>query len=226
MIDSFAWPARVVESLRYSILALLINYISTIQRRRTSSSLIIMPPADGIIKVEDEPYAAAYRTDATETLGAPRVKQGHLCCGGCGCDCCCDVRRASIVVDTINVCLNLLVLIAVTEIQVETSRITDDLVKSELGSFPYGVAVAWAVVSIICYGCGILGAIQYDISLVGVALLWYCADFLRALIQFNLGGLLIAAFFAYPHVFLVKEIRQGIMSRENYHNEMHSCCCV
>lgn len=75
-------------------------------------------------------------------------------------------------------------------------------------------------------GIGIAGGYYYNIYMTGIAAAAYCFDVLLSLIQFNLGGVLYGAFFAYPHFFLIKEIRAGTMSKENYANEEMSCCCV
>jgi hypothetical protein len=179
-----------------------------------------MDSSDGFVKAQDAPYVVAER----ETFGAERVKQGHKFCGGC-----CDVRRATIIVDIISVCLNVLALFAVIGIhvaQVDHQQINDDQVKQELQDFPFVFSLIWVLVSMILYSCGIFGAIQYNIWLVGIALVLHLTDIVMALIGVNIVGAVIAGTFAYPHIFFIMEVRKGIMSRENYHNEEQSCCCV
>ncbi len=39
-------------------------------------------------------------------------------------------------------------------------------------------------------------------------------------------GLIITALFMYPHIGFIIEVRRGIMTRETYSREEHSCCCV
>lgn len=36
----------------------------------------------------------------------------------------------------------------------------------------------------------------------------------------------VSAFFAYPNIVFYQELSEGIMTKENYPNEVHSCCCV
>jgi hypothetical protein len=47
-----------------------------------------------------------------------------------------------------------------------------------------------------------------------------------SLVAVNPIGLVLAALFAYPHFFFIKEVRSGIMSEANYVNVNQSCCCV
>lgn len=43
--------------------------------------------------------------------------------------------------------------------------------------------------------------------------------------SFAIGGLILA-FWLYPSVMLIIEIRSGIMTRETYPREEFSCCCT
>jgi len=89
-----------------------------------------------------------------------------------------------------------------------------------------GFLIFLAVAKIVCYSCGIYGAMSYNIWLVGVSLAAYGLGFIYALIHGNILALLPQGFFAYPHVFFIKEVKEGIMSEENYELEKQSCCCV
>jgi hypothetical protein len=89
-----------------------------------------------------------------------------------------------------------------------------------------GAIVSIMVVRLLCNSCGAYGAYKFNMYLVGISLAAYALEAVLALISFSVGGLLVAVFFGYPHVFLIHEIRSGIMVPENYPVEEQSCCCV
>jgi hypothetical protein len=111
-----------------------------------------------------------------------------------------------------------------------TYQVTDDEVQevySEAETFKgIGIVSAIMVIRLLFNGCGVYGAYTFNQYLVGFSLFSYALEGVFALLSFNLAGLLLAGFFAYPHVFLIKEIRAGIMTPENYPIEEQSCCCV
>ena len=90
----------------------------------------------------------------------------------------------------------------------------------------YGLIVGFMVVRLICNALGIYGAHSFDARWVSVSLAAYVVEFVFGLLRFDLVGLVVSAFFAYPHVFFIQEVRSGIMSPQNYPVEQHSCCCV
>ena len=101
-----------------------------------------------------------------------------------------------------------------------------------------------AFVGMLGYGCAIVGGIQFNSILVksnvgvmiGVfvtqnALLWQfriageIEEFEYGV--WNMIGPLVGLIMStYVHISFVREVRRGIMTRENYHNEEQSCCCV
>lgn len=112
----------------------------------------------------------------------------------------------------------------------QTQQVTDDEVQevySEADTFSgLGIVSAIMVVRLLLNGCGVYGAYTFNQYLVGLSLSSYALEGVFALLSFNLAGVLLAGFFAYPHVFLIQEIRAGIMTRDNYPIEEQSCCCV
>lgn len=156
------------------------------------------------------------------------VKQGHRCCGGC-----CDVRRATIVVDIIHACLigmSLMSVLAAHNLASSNAVVyDDDTMAAALDEFknqPMGVFLASTAIQVVAALCGIAGAVKFNVPLVGVAAASYVVQIILALIRLDVIGLIYPGFFLYPHVFLIKEMRAGIMTPENYPNEKHSCCCV
>lgn len=155
--------------------------------------------------------------------------QGHRCCGGC-----CDVRRATIVVDIIHACFVGLGLMSVLATRNLVSNgtydnVDDDATKAALDDFenaPVSVLIVAATLQLVSALCGIAGAVKFQEHLVVVGALGYVYSLIMAVVHMNVLGLIYPAFFLYPHVFLFQEIRAGIMSEANYPNEKHSCCCV
>jgi hypothetical protein len=147
-------------------------------------------------------------------------KQGHSCCGGC-----CDMRRAVIVVNMISIAMytiNIFVISAVGKVEFD-----DDVMKEAIVEFPpVGWMVAIMFAEILCYAIGIWGAVSFSLWQVYVALGMYMITIIFNMIVFNFIALLMAGFFAYPHVYLIQEIKKGIMTKENYYSEEQSCCCV
>jgi uncharacterized membrane protein len=154
-------------------------------------------------------------------------KQGHAFCGGC-----CDVRRAVIIVNIINVVFASLGLVTMGGLMVATSQnYDDDEVQAAMTTFneanlSMAVLITLIAVKLVANGLGIYGAATYNIWMVGISLVVYCIDFVMGLVAANVIGLVIACVFDYPHFFFIKEVRSGIMSEANYVNEKQSCCCV
>ena len=75
---------------------------------------------------------------------------------------------------------------------------------------------------------GIWGAVKYNGCMVLLAALWGFILGLLVTVVIGLGGLaiLVAGLYAYPSIVFYQELSEGIMTADNYHNEIHSCCCV
>ena len=156
----------------------------------------------------------------------PRTKEGQKCCG-----CCCDTRRAVIVVNSIMsvlVLLSTVFLFAGVElIEAAAATADDDEVKKageELQQLPMGLIVATNVCLIGLFVAGIMGAVNYNPTLVKCAASGYVLKFALDLFQVNIGGMILDGFFFYPHFFFLKEMNDNIMTPENYPNETHCCC--
>jgi hypothetical protein len=162
-----------------------------------------------------------------EIPGTFRSKQGHSCCGGC-----CDMRRAVIICNMIMILFAFFGLAGLelvkTQIKAE-EEMGDDAAKetsAAMKDFPLGWLIFWMFVQCACYCLGVLGAISFTQWQVMVALACYAIAFCINLATFSIGGIVMSGFFAYPHVFFIKELKAGIMTPENYPNEVQSCCCV
>ncbi|CAB9498613.1 expressed unknown protein [Seminavis robusta] len=194
----------------------------------------------------DTDYALADKQGATPVVqgteapdgvfktGAGGVKRGHKCCGGC-----CDVRRATIIVNIISMVLGVVgVLFMITAGSIasnlDASNYDDDEMVAAINELEgtdfggsMGVAIALSSVRILLNAAGIWGALKYNVVGVGAGLVAYGLEFLFSLITFNIVGLIWNGFFAYPHVYLIMEMRNGIMNAQTYEDiEKQSCCCV
>ena len=85
----------------------------------------------------------------------------------------------------------------------------------------FGVSILFTII-------GMIGAMEYRHRMVMMCAIWYLAQGLASLVVLGYGGigLLVSGIWAYPCIMLYQEILEGVMSHENYENEMYSCCCV
>lgn len=190
----------------------------------TSASAYALEDANGPVK------------PGTNTTGTTTFRQSaHRCCGGC-----CDVRRAVVIVNSIQLFLLSFALIT-SSILLHVSRnpdqysdmdgngVTDDEMTefyTEIGSVNWLFVCIRIVTGIFASLGGIYGAIQFRSIPIAICGVWYVVYAILALITLNEGDFVYYLFFAYPHYFLFQEIRQGIMTKENYPNVEQSCCCV
>lgn len=151
--------------------------------------------------------------------------------------CFCDMRRSVIIINTITVVLStigiILWMIGTSLTDLFTENFEDDDEFRAMSDFlngwvmaagPYFVAVAigkvmWGII-------GILGAIQFEHAMVGFGSMSYFFDLALSIYVLNWYGIAYAAIMIYPHLILMKEIHDGHMCAQNYHNERHCCCWI
>lgn len=160
--------------------------------------------------------------------GRMGLAQGHRCCGGC-----CDMRRAVIIVDAVGIfiCVFYAIYFAILAEAVEEtdSPTMDDATKKQVEGMMVQMEHVFLVlmaIKIPLNGLGIYGAMKFKFWPVAVALAAYVVECIIDAVAFNIGGLLLAGFFAYPHVVFLREMKSGVMSELNYPTEKYSCCCV
>lgn len=156
------------------------------------------------------------------------AKQGHSCCGGC-----CDMRRAVVFVNLINIFFTILVvfLLTLTESfsQHADEIYDDDAVKDVMHKFnemPIGLLIGVMVIKIVMNVVGVVGAVNFNIYMVAVSAAVYLFMAAIALIALNPFVFVYAGCFAYPHFVFIHEVCKGVMSEVNYPTEKQSCCCV
>lgn len=172
-------------------------------------------------------------------------KQGSKCCG-----CCCDQRRAVIVVNVISMLLGFVALIsyARANAEIEAAHDHDPSVILVATSANQSAAKLTAIGVVISIGA-IVGAMQFNIYLVGLKVLWTLINYLVTVVNFSFtlreideyehGQILpvgqfvarfvvraiVATFYIYPHLVFIKEVSAGILSKETLPREDYSCCC-
>jgi hypothetical protein len=161
-------------------------------------------------------------------------RENHLFCG-----CCCDVRRATLVVNAITITMNVLFMIllffGVNFVAKNADQFTEDMDDdqakqdfeklAENGSLQLIEVFVdiFLFVSIFLHACGIYGALKFKTWGVTVAAVSYAIAFLINLISLSPINIFISGLFFYPHVILLKEMKEGIMTDYNYPN-IASCC--
>mmetsp|Transcript_5557 Transcript_5557/g.16483 ORF Transcript_5557/g.16483 Transcript_5557/m.16483 type:complete len:187 (-) Transcript_5557:369-929(-) len=166
---------------------------------------------------------------SSDQPGNVRMKQGHICCGGC-----CDVRRAVIIVDIIMIIFLTFITITIllgyelVELAAREDDASEDTIETanQLKHAHIGWIILYHLLQIVGYAFAIQGAVKFNRKLVLAGFVVYCASFTMNLLVFDLVGMLLTGFFAYPHFYLAKEIEENVMTPENYANELHSCCCT
>jgi hypothetical protein len=173
-----------------------------------------------------------------------QTKQGAKCCG-----CCCDYRRAVIIVNLIFIILYITNVILYTDGNQALWRLDLDddglldVVEDTYRQLAilYGVGLFASIVAIV-------GACRYNVYMVGFNVLYIIACFITSIVLTNeafntlkedyngdddisfpisnfagVFGLLIVI---YHHLGFMSEVRSGILSEETYPREEFSCCCT
>jgi hypothetical protein len=160
-------------------------------------------------------------------MTTPQSKQGHKMCGFC-----CDMRRAVIIVNTISLSLGVIGIIGVIAAAAADGNGTFDSngkahqLFTGMDRATVGGAFALLIVYMLMNAAGIYGALTYSQYLVGFSLLGCCIDFVISLAFLNFGGAVFDMLFAYPHIVFLREVRNGVLSRDTYSTEKYSCCCI
>ena len=158
-----------------------------------------------------------------EPLIVSGPKQGHSVCG-----CCCDTRRATIIVN--------ILLLAWT---IGEEPFTYFLyLTAQLDAFqPFShtlATIALMVLSCLFNMAAILGALTFNAWLVIANTIYLAVSSVLAIVTkyqengyYSIDDMIFTLFFIYPHIMLVYELKVSkTMSKQTYPRENHSCCCV
>jgi hypothetical protein len=171
-------------------------------------------------------------------------KQGHVFCG-----CCCDVRRATIVMNIVSLVFTVLSLITVSG-AIATLDNNEELLDDVTVRDTYEAAQNALVISMIVYGMSIVfivlaiyGASKFKPKLVWPNVVYLVVSFIINVIvnlaassnhlSYNYGvvnillGAIPTLFFIYPQAYFIYETQfTKTMTAETYPREEQSCCCV
>eukprot|EP00533_Pseudo-nitzschia_delicatissima_P014484 CAMPEP_0197264552 /NCGR_PEP_ID=MMETSP1432-20130617/1858_1 /TAXON_ID=44447 /ORGANISM="Pseudo-nitzschia delicatissima, Strain UNC1205" /LENGTH=243 /DNA_ID=CAMNT_0042729203 /DNA_START=150 /DNA_END=881 /DNA_ORIENTATION=- len=202
----------------------------------------------GTAAVAKIPIAVATGRSAFElgtVVDTREKRQTELCCGSC-----CDYIKACIIVDiafivssVISVCFYYLGISALSIVNpgdddaaftdfyddlyddiyiMETAQETEETLNWMFTnlSILLGRQVACLLFAIL----GIVGASKFNKWLVLAVGVWYCIDFILSIIYLDIGGSIMRACFAYPHIGLFVALHRGSMTHETYAREQYCCC--
>jgi hypothetical protein len=130
---------------------------------------------------------------------------------------CCDSRRAVAVLNLGMIICNVFGLIGVLQRGNVSVMSTNNL-----EGVSTGIVGAVLLVQMIFYGMGVYGALKFNQGFVAAALFAYIVMFLFNAVTLDIGGILVNAFYACPHFFLIKGIRDGTVTKDNYPDEKDS----
>ncbi|KAL3943898.1 MAG: hypothetical protein SGBAC_002015 [Bacillariaceae sp.] len=160
--------------------------------------------------------------DTTTTTQAFRVrrKEGSVFLG------CCDMRRAVIILDTINLVLlviQMMLYITVMRAEEEEEPQTRNDIEMEVAA--QTMLRISAVEALLCI-ISLFGALSFSTGMVVAGIVNFGVGVAAGFVLMNWPGIIINLVFLAPHVLLFMEIQRGIMTEANYYQEEHSCCCV
>lgn len=140
--------------------------------------------------------------------------------------CLCDMRRAVIMMDILAIIGSLIGLLVTILVEKYADKDDEELAVL-LDGFDFWALIVIQVVAVICYFSGLVGALRFSICPVLITILWEITYGALCAYDKNWTGLGVAIFWLYPHLFLCRELAQGVMTEENYvESERQSCCCV
>jgi hypothetical protein len=215
----------------------------------TSALVVMVPPGSSSVNPPGSLSAVAVPLGGAPNSNVPmwqEEKQGAKCCG-----CCCDYRRAVIVLAIINICISVLFIVVISVASVSPGvrvDLDDDAVQQTYEDVRPTQLALYAV-TIFSAICGLVGAKRFSIPLVMIATLWYVGSFIggttvnitlsndisdqttdddvqKMVVPNIILNAIVTLFFMYPHIGFMYEVKVGIMSSATYPREEYSCCCA
>lgn len=213
-----------------------------------AKSPVMAPPGSSVVTAPPGATTVAVPVGSSSDIPMwQQPKQGAKCCG-----CCCDYRRAVIVIAIITICVSIgtiILVVASATYPTASVQVDDDAVLAIYDDSLVTQAI-FSGVSLACSICALVGANKYNIYLVGINCLWYVGNFIAgtiiniqtademssvydddtvvtvSFIPTIITSAILTALFMYPHIGFIYEVKSGIMSYETYPREEYSCCCA
>jgi uncharacterized membrane protein len=222
--SDFTLSSRTSSSFGYPPSTLQFILFGSSHHPEAATKEAIESMSDTIPKQEDGATIPAGDNNGDYVQVDAPARRAHLCCG-----CCCDTRRALIVVNIITLSLNALGLLSLSMItSVDVSQFDDDETINALNNLdgaPLGWSMAFLAIGMVTAIVGIYGGYKFQGICVMIAGVYYALSCIQGMIFMNLGGAIMAGFFAYPHFVFYQEMKKGIMSPQTYPNEQACCGC-
>jgi len=208
------------------------------------------PPSSSVALPPGATPMTSIRAASAPTSGTPmwqQEKQGSKCC-----HCCCDFRRAVIIINVISIIFGILGILGGLVSNRVPSNVDLDTPEAEIIWEDYGQDQAiYAIISLLFAFSALIGAIKYNIWMVALNAIWILVNFILAcIVSINVAEdlndifeaaesglsyspipvIIITALFSfsflYAHLGFIQEVRTGIMTAETYPREVYSCCCT
>jgi len=165
----------------------------------------------------------------------PNAAGEHLQC----CNCCCDFRRAVLIVNGISIVLKLLEMMGIALIATYVKKNIDDIerdmdddenvksldsiVKGGLMGFFELIVEVIEFIAIVLYICGIYGALKFKEWGIITAGSVHAFQLMLGVLSMDIGNIGLMCLFLYPHYFFLKLMRAGIMTEYSYHKYANCC---
>ena len=140
----------------------------------------------------------------------------------------CDTRNAIFVVNSISICFYLFAAVSFSLLFSDSFNYDDDHVQTVMDALDdakIGLTISVFVMGIICNVTAICGAKFFNKIATIIGGMWFAIETIRSLCFLDIAGAVVAACFCYPHAVFYHEIKNGVMSPENYPNEKVCCDC-
>ena len=192
-----------------------------------------------------KPTPVSGTTVPADTPMRSQTKQGSKCCG-----CCCDYRRAVIILNILYIIYGIISVIVNTAAARTAGGVDfDDDGLYDIVEDTYRQQAILAGVGLFTSIVALAGANRYNIHMVGFNILYLIVSFIativltneafntleedyngdedipRPALTFVIQGLVLCIVI-YPHVGFIYEVKAGILSAETYPREATSCCCA
>ena len=179
-------------------------------------------------------------TDEVDESIDQQQKQGHSFCF-----CCCDVRRATIVVNLINILSSIITLASVVEVHREAQELEETGNEDEISGIHQMKEGMQAIVVIAIIGwllsfAAIWGALKFRFFPILINVIYMVVSFFASGViltitsrqhepfEFYALNWIINAIstgiYIYPQIMYLLEVRSGILSAETYDREKKWCC--
>jgi len=149
------------------------------------------------------------------------ARRAHICCG-------CDTRNATFTVNIVSMCIYFFGIVSFSLIIGDKLNYDDDHVQGIMNSFEdakIGIMIAICAVGIICNAIAIYGATYFNKYGVMIGAGWFMLEAVRSLFFLDIGNAIMSTCFFYPHIVFYFELKNGVMSKENYPKEKVCCDC-